>query len=56
MKSAPSDARGPDGWRSPPGLDLGLWRARLRIGEGLSLTEGDLDPMRGAILVRRMAP
>src|SRR3954447_22598507 len=29
-----------------------LWRAGLRISEGLSLTERDLDPMRGAILAR----
>jgi site-specific recombinase XerC len=30
-----------------------LWRGGLRISEGLRLTESDLDPMRGAILVRR---
>jgi integrase len=35
------------------GLIVVLWRAGLRISEGLSLTESDLDPMRGAILVRR---
>jgi site-specific recombinase XerD len=30
-----------------------LWRAGLRIGEGLSLQESDLDRSRGAVLVRR---
>jgi site-specific recombinase XerD len=30
-----------------------LWRAGLRISEALELTEGDLDPERGAVLVRR---
>ena len=30
-----------------------LWRAGLRISEALALTESDLDPARGAILVRR---
>ncbi len=30
-----------------------LWRAGLRIHEALMLTESDLDPRRGAILVRR---
>ena len=29
-----------------------LWRARLRINEALSLAETDLEPRRGAILVR----
>jgi integrase len=29
-----------------------LWRAGLRISEALSLAESDLDPVRGAILVR----
>ena len=29
-----------------------LWRAGLRISEALSLTETDLDPGRGAVLVR----
>src|SRR5437660_7334135 len=29
-----------------------LWRAGLRIHEALSLTETDLDPRRGSILVR----
>jgi site-specific recombinase XerD len=30
-----------------------LWRAGLRISEALSLAESDLDPVRGAIFVRR---
>jgi integrase len=30
-----------------------LWHGGLRIQEALSLTEHDLDPTRGAILVRR---
>ena len=30
-----------------------LWRAGLRISEALALAESDLDPVRGAILVRR---
>jgi site-specific recombinase XerC len=30
-----------------------LWRAGLRISEALSLNETDLDPDRGAVLVRR---
>ena len=30
-----------------------LWRAGLRIGEALALAETDLDPGRGAVLVRR---
>ena len=30
-----------------------LWRAGLRISEALALIESDLDPNRGAILVRR---
>jgi site-specific recombinase XerC len=29
-----------------------MWRAGLRISETLALTESDLDPDRGAILVR----
>jgi site-specific recombinase XerC len=34
------------------GLIVILWRAGLRISEALALTESDLDPIRGAILVR----
>jgi integrase len=30
-----------------------LWRAGLRIGEALDLAETDLDPTRGAVLVRK---
>ena len=30
-----------------------LWRAGLRIGEAMALTEPDLDPSRGLILVRQ---
>jgi len=30
-----------------------LWRAGLRISEALALAEGDLEPGRGAMLVRR---
>ena len=30
-----------------------MWRAGLRIQEALALAEGDLDPRRGAVLVRR---
>ncbi len=42
----------------PPGVRLRglivvLWRAGLRISEALALTEGDLEPGRGAMLVRR---
>jgi hypothetical protein len=34
------------------GLIVVLWRAGLRVSEALALAEGDLDPTRGAILVR----
>jgi site-specific recombinase XerD len=34
------------------GLIVVLWRAGLRVGEALALAESDLDPARGAILVR----
>jgi site-specific recombinase XerD len=34
------------------GLIIVLWRAGLRICEALSLAERDLDPVRGALLVR----
>jgi integrase len=30
-----------------------LWRAGRRIHEALALAEADLDPRRGAVLVRR---
>ena len=35
------------------GMIVVLWRSGLRISEALALTESDLDPGRGAILVRR---
>jgi integrase len=35
------------------GLIVVPWRAGLRISEALNLSEGDLDPERGAVLVRR---
>nr|MDQ3350220.1 site-specific integrase [Acidobacteriota bacterium] len=34
------------------GLIVVLWRAGLRISEALDLREGDLEPNRGALLVR----
>src|SRR5579863_6159159 len=34
------------------GLIAILWRAGLRIGEALALTESDLDPKTGSVLVR----
>jgi site-specific recombinase XerD len=33
------------------GLAVVLWRAGLRISEALALSEGDLEPARGALLV-----
>jgi site-specific recombinase XerD len=43
--------------QGPPGIRRGLivvlWRAGLRISEALALAEGDLEPGRGAMLVRR---
>jgi site-specific recombinase XerD len=41
----------PDGLRLR-GLIIVLWRAGLRISEALALSETDLDPQRGAVLVR----
>jgi site-specific recombinase XerD len=35
------------------GLIVVLWRAGLRISEALDLAEADLDPRRGALLIRR---
>jgi site-specific recombinase XerC len=35
------------------GLIVIMWRAGVRIQEALALTEGDLDPRRGAVLVGR---
>jgi integrase len=34
------------------GLIVVLWRAGLRVSEGLMLTETDLDPTAGSVLVR----
>lgn len=42
----------PDGARLRA-LIVILWRAGLRIGEALVLAETDLDPSRGAVVVRR---
>jgi integrase len=42
---------GPDGSRLRA-LIVVLWRAGLRIGEALALAETDMDPRRGAVLVR----
>ena len=42
---------GPEGLRLR-GVIVMLWRAGLRISEALALIESDLDPTRGAILVR----
>ena len=42
---------GPDGVRLR-GVTVILWRAGLRISEALSLNETDLDPDRGAVLLR----
>ena len=41
----------PDGLRLR-GVIVMLWRAGLRISEALSLNETDLDPDRGAVLIR----
>jgi len=41
----------PDGLRLR-GVIVMLWRAGLRISEALSLNETDMDPDRGAVLVR----
>jgi site-specific recombinase XerD len=35
------------------GLIVVLWRAGLRISEALALTEGDLEVVRGSVVVRR---
>ena len=42
---------GPDGLRLR-GVIVMLWRAGLRISEALALNEADLNPDRGAVLVR----
>ena len=43
--------RAPHGWRLRA-LIVVLWRGGLRIHEALALTEHDLDPRRGSLLVR----
>ena len=48
MRAAGDD---PDGVRLR-GVIVVLWRAGLRISEALALNETDLDPDRGAVLVR----
>jgi integrase len=49
MRAAGDSAHG----RRLRGLIVTLWRAGLRIHEALQLTEADLDPRRGSLLVRR---
>ncbi len=49
MRAAGDSAHG----RRLRGLIAILWRAGLRIQEGLALTEADLDQRRGSLLVRR---
>jgi Phage integrase family len=49
MRTAGDRAHG----RRLRGLIVIMWRAGLRIQEALALTEGDLDPRRGSLLVRR---
>jgi integrase len=49
MRAARDD---PDGVRLR-GVIVVLWRAGLRISEALALNETDLDPCRGALLVRQ---
>lgn len=49
MRRIPSDRQG----IRLRALIVVLWRGGLRIQEALSLIESDLDPRRGAILVRR---
>jgi integrase len=48
MRQAPDDRHG----RRLRALIVVLWRAGLRIQEALALTESDLDPQRGSVLVR----
>jgi integrase len=49
MRRAGDDVHG----RRLRGLIVVLWRAGLRIHKALALAEADLDPRRGALLVRR---
>ncbi len=48
MRAAGED---PDGLRLR-GVIVLLWRAGLRLSEALALNETDLDPDRGAVLIR----
>src|SRR2546422_6324012 len=48
MRQAGTSTQGP----RVRALVVVLWRAGLRIGEALALTEGDLDERRGSVLVR----
>jgi site-specific recombinase XerD len=49
MRAAGDDAHG----RRLRGVIVILWRAGLRIHKALAVAESDLDPRRGALLVRR---
>ncbi len=49
MRSASED---PHGWRLRAMIVM-LWRGGLRVQEALALSEHDLDPRRGSVLVRR---
>jgi site-specific recombinase XerD len=49
MRAAGDDAEG----LRLRGLIIVLWRAGLRISEALALAETDLEPARGALVVRR---
>jgi integrase len=49
MRHASDD---PHGWRLRAVIVV-LWRGGLRVQEALALTERDLDPRRGSVLVRR---
>ena len=48
MRSASED---PHGWRLRAMIVM-LWRGGLRVQEALALSEHDLNPMRGSVLVR----
>ena len=48
MRAASPDVYGD----RPRAIIVVLWRAGLRVGEALALAETDLDPARGAVLVR----
>ena len=48
MRSASEDSHG---WRLRAMIVM-LWRGGLRVQEALALSEHDLDPQRGSVLVR----